>query len=305
MREITLIIGSEGFIGRKFIECYLSESANRNNLFMVDIRNIIKNNYFSCDCSKFENINNIIQKLNPDIIYNFAGSFSNNFETDYKNNVIVTKNILDSIIRNKLDSKIIINGSAAEYGFIKNDDFPINEDYPLNPISFYGLSKVFQTYLARAYYLRDNIKIFITRPFNIIGYGISEKLFIGRLINQIKKYLEQKEKISLGNLNNERDYLDIDDLISAYKLIIMKGKPGEIYNIGSGNSIKIRMILNLFLKVFNIEKSEVIENKSSISKFDIKTIKADISKLKEFDWIPKVSIEKSIKKIKNSISMEL
>jgi len=302
MEKRILVLGSEGFIGKKFIEFQKTLDFPHKNLFKVDIREIKKQNYYKCNASNYENLNYIIQKIVPDEIYNFSGSFSNVFEIDYMNNVMVSKNIFDSLIQNKqTDCKVLINGSAAEYGFIKKYSSPVKEDSSLNPISFYGLSKVYQTFLAKTYFLRDNVNVFVTRPFNIIGYGISNKLFIGRLISEIEQNITSRKKINLGNLDSERDYIDIDDLLKAYKLIMERGTPGEVYNIGSGKSIKMLNLLRIFLEVFNIDFKDVELSKDFVRRFDVPKIVGDISKLKELNWHPAISLKESVIKIKTQI----
>ena len=299
MEKRILVLGSEGFIGKKFIEFQKTLDFPHKNLFKVDIREIKKQNYYKCNASNYENLNNIIQKIVPDEIYNFSGSFSNVFEIDYMNNVMVSKNIFDSLIQNKqTDCKVLINGSAAEYGFIKKYSSPVKEDSSLNPISFYGLSKVYQTFLAKTYFLRDNVNVIITRPFNIIGYGISNKLFIGRLISEIEQNITSRKKINLGNLDSERDYIDIDDLLKAYNLIMERGTPGEVYNIGSGNSVKMLDLLRIFLEVFSIDFKDVELSKDFVRRFDVPKIVGDISKLKELNWHPAISLKESVCKIK-------
>lgn len=302
MPENVLIIGSEGFIGRSFLTHHSKFNYSNPNIYTIDICETARKNHYKCNAVNFNQINKIIQKIKPEQIYNFSGSFSNEFETDYTNNVVVTKNILDAVVLNEFfECKVLINGSAAEYGLIKTHDFIVNESYPLNPINFYGLSKVYQTYLAQLFFSKYNIKVFIARPFNIIGSGISEKLFIGKLLNEIQKNIKTKQKIVLGNLDNERDYVDIEDLIYAYEKIIEKGNPGEIYNIGSGVSIKIRDLLNLFLKIFEIREEDIEISNNLIKKFEIPKIIADISKLKKLSWKPKISLENSIYKLKKSM----
>ena len=299
MEKRILVLGSEGFIGKKFIEFQNALDFPDKNLFKVDIREIKKQNYYKCNASNYENLNSIIQKITPDEIYNFSGSFSNVFEIDYMNNVMVSKNIFDSLIQNKqLDCKVLINGSAAEYGFIKEASSPVKEDSSLNPVSFYGLSKVYQTFLAKTYFLRDKINVFVTRPFNIIGYGITNKLFIGRLISEIEQNITSRKKITLGNLDSERDYIDINDLLKAYKLIMERGTPGEVYNIGSGKSIKMLDLLRIFLEVFNIDFKDVEQSKELVRRFDVPKIVGDISKLKALKWYPAISLKESVSKIK-------
>jgi len=302
MKNIKLVIGSEGFIGKAFINYHKKFENSSIELFTVDIIDIDKKNYYKCDATNFQIIEKIIQSVQPDEIYNFSGSFSDIYEKSYLTNVIISKNIFDSVLLHNLNEcKILINGSAAEYGAINEKDNPIKENHPLNPINFYGLTKTWQTYLAKLYFLREDVQVYIARPFNIIGYGISPNLFIGRLINEIKKNLEKKNKIILGNLNSERDYLDIDDVIRAYLKIMEKGVPGDIYNIGSGKSIIIGELLKIFLNLFKIEKNMVQINKSLIKKADIPKIIADNSKLKKLNWNLTISLEESVLQIKKKM----
>ena len=300
----VLIIGSEGFFGKSYVNYYSNKTNIDKELYTVDIHEIAKQNYFNCDATNFNQIDKIIKTVSPNEIYNFSGSFSNDFEIDFLNNVVITKNIFDSIKKSELDCRILINGSAAEYGLIKSEKVLVNEDYPLNPVSFYGLTKAYQTFLAKTYHNKYNIKVYIARPFNPIGYGISEHLFIGRLISQIKDCLKMQSSIILGDLYNERDYIDIEDIIRSYEVIMTKGQAGEVYNIGSGKSIKIRDLLLRFLVIFGIEDTKIEKSNNFVKKFDIPKIVADITKVKALDWEPTIPLEESIKRIKKCVLSE-
>lgn len=300
----VLIIGSEGFFGKSYVNYHSNKTNIDKELYMVDIHEIVKQNYFKCDASNFNQINKIIKLVSPNEIYNFSGSFSNEFEIDFRNNVVITKNIFDSINKSELDCRILINGSAAEYGLIRSENGLVNEDYPLNPVSFYGLTKAYQTFLAKTYHNIYNIKVYIARPFNPIGYEISKHLFIGRLISQIKDCLKMQSNITLGDLYNERDYIDIEDIIRSYEVIMTKGQAGEVYNIGSGKSIKIQDLLLRFLVIFGIEDAKIEKSNSFVKKFDIPKIVADIAKVKALDWEPIIPLEESIKRIKNCVLTE-
>jgi len=300
----VLIIGSEGFFGKSYVNYHTHKIDNDKELYMVDIHEIAKQNYFKCDATNFNQINKIIKLVSPNEIYNFSGSFSNEFEIDFLNNVIITKNVFDSIKKCELDCQILINGSAAEYGFIKSENGLVNEETSLNPISIYGLTKVYQTFLAKTYHNKDNIKVYIARPFNPIGYGISEHLFIGRLISQIKECSKMQTNITLGDLGNERDYIDIEDIIRSYEVIMTKGQAGEVYNIGSGKSIKIQDLLQRFLVIFGIKDTRIQKSNNFVKKFDIPKIVADVSKVKALNWEPTISLEESISRIKKCVLAE-
>ncbi|MBM3713821.1 MAG: NAD-dependent epimerase/dehydratase family protein, partial [Actinobacteria bacterium] len=205
----VLIIGASGFTSK-----YLYNFINSpdKEIFFCDLVNAfdkkLLRRWYKTDFSDFKEAYRIISEINPDQIYNLAGSFSNDFETDYRNNVLLTKNIFDSILKLNINTRVLIIGSAAEYGVINIKDNPIKEDYKLNPASIYGLTKVFQTNLMTYYFNSKKINVVMVRTFNLIGKEIHKKLFIGSLFKQISEYKEKKiNKIIVGNLDNKRDYI--------------------------------------------------------------------------------------------------
>ena len=105
----------------------------------------------------------MIEEINPDEIYHLAGSFSNDFNVDLESNLIITRNILESVYRLTKKTRILLIGSCAEYGRIKEDDSPISELHPINPTSIYGLTKIFQTYLMKLYVELHGLDIVMAR----------------------------------------------------------------------------------------------------------------------------------------------
>jgi len=280
----VLIIGASGFTSK-----YLYDFINSpdKEIFFCDLVNAfdkkLLKKWYKTDFSDFKEAYRIISEINPDQIYNLAGSFSNDFETDYRNNVLLTKNIFDSILKLNINTRVLIIGSAAEYGAINIKDNPIKEDYKLNPVSIYGLTKVFQTNLMTYYFNSKKINVVMVRTFNLIGKEIHKKLFIGSLFKQISEYKEKKiNKIIVGNLDNKRDYIKIEDAVKKYEIVMENGKPGEIYNVGSGKSICIKELLLSVLGENNLSMNDV-EVRNFDSRYDVKDIYADISKIKNLE----------------------
>ena len=105
---------------------------------------------------------------------------------------------------------------------------------------------------------------------------------------------QQEKIIKVGNLTPKRDFTDVRDVVRAYKLLMEKGKAGEVYNIGSGKSYEISEILNILLS-FSSEKIEVVEEESLVRKVDVKELRCDFSKLNnDTGWEPEIPIEKSL-----------
>jgi len=117
----------------------------------------------------------------------------------------------------------------------------------------------------------------------LLGKEIHKKLFIGSLFKQISEYKEKKiNKIIVGNLDNKRDYIKIEDAVKKYEIVMENGKPGEIYNVGSGKSICIKELLLSVLGENNLSMNDV-EVRNFDSRYDVKDIYADISKIKNLE----------------------
>jgi GDP-4-dehydro-6-deoxy-D-mannose reductase len=252
--------------------------------------------YLPCDLGDPVAVNRALGEIAPDQIYHLAGSFTNIYGKDYSGNVMAAKNLLDAVIQNQLgDTDVLVIGSAAEYGLSSGDDSSIQEEARLAPTSIYGLTKVFQTHLAQAYVRLKELKIMIARPFNIIGKGISNRLFIGRLYEQIQDYLAGKtECICLGGLNGRRDYIDIRDVVAAYAVIMNGGEPGTVYNVGSGELITIEQLLHLFLKQFNVPR-DCVRSEAERANGSSASFKADIGRLRALGWEPTIDLATSVR----------
>ncbi|MDD5449053.1 MAG: GDP-mannose 4,6-dehydratase [Candidatus Omnitrophica bacterium] len=276
----VLITGAGGFSAKYLIQLLLKRKGLR--LSYVELRSNDKKDWYKCDLGDFYSAHKIIQKIKPDQIYNLAGTFSGNYETDYKTNVTAVKNIFDSVLMAKIQCRILLIGSAAEYGNVPVYANPVSEDYPLNPASIYGLTKVYQTYLMKYYFSMFNMDIVMARAFNLFGKGISNKLFIGRLYEQIEEYKNGRVlKIIVGNLKSKRDYLDIKEAVKYYEVIMNYGIPGEIYNVGSGKSVNGSRLMQTILKENHISADAVVSrhNADKKAKEDVSDIYANVKKM--------------------------
>jgi GDP-4-dehydro-6-deoxy-D-mannose reductase len=106
----------------------------------------------------------------------------------------------------------------------------------------YGLSKVYQTHLVRYYHQVHQVKTIIARTFNLTGKGISASLSVGNFQIQIDA-AQDGDSLMVGNLDSERDFLEVGTAVELYMFLLRHGKAGEIYNICSGKPIRIGDLL--------------------------------------------------------------
>jgi len=291
-----LVFGASGFSGSKFVE-YVIENTDDE---VIPITKDSNSNGSSFDISYYQDVENVLVKFQPDYIINFAGSYTNNFDVDYKVNFLGSKNILDAITHNSLGNiKILLVGSSGEYA--TNKTTPISEESPLCPSSFYTLTKVFQTDLLKLYTSLHNISVCLVRPSNLIGPNMSTNLFIGNFFKQLsdKAYTE---KIIVKNESSFRDFIDIRDAVRGYFDLLKNGVSGEIYNLGSGNATQIKEIIDFSIKIMGIPRNiiEVIDTDND-SKVDYQLL--NTSKIRSLvGFRAKFKVQDSIKFIINSMN---
>lgn len=281
MKKI-LIIGASSATGKSYINKYGNGEGELFYCDLCDAHDIrIQNKWYKVDLTRQLEVFSLMRDIVPDQIYNFAGTCTNDFATDLQSNVLLPQYILESVFKLQYAARVLLIGSAAEYGRINENDNPISEECLLNPQSVYGLSKVFQTNLMKYYFQSKKSDVVMARTFNLLDKNLSEHLFIGRLYKQISDYKEGKcSEIILRNIDNKRDYIDIGKAVEAYSIIMNRGIAGEIYNVGSGASIKIRDLLNNILRENGLSM-DIVKITEIDGRFDVKDIRANINKLKK------------------------
>ena len=194
-------------------------------------------------------------------------------------NVDVSDHILDwaSGLGKKTIRRILLIGSAAEYGMPSQN--PVSETSELKPNTFYGLSKVIQTEVAMFYSNYKSVPVIVARTFNLFGLGLPRHLAVGNWEHSIKK-AKNGDLISVGNLKAQRDYINIEDAVNDYLIILFFGDIGQIYNVCSGKPVEMKLILERLLEISKKSLSPV-EDKSRMKKCDTPLIFGDRTKLEK------------------------
>lgn len=232
------------------------------------------------DLRQHDQIVRTIECTKPELIIHLAATFSSDFDEAYAINVNATRHMLKAVEDLGLCTRVVLIGSAAEYGIVSAEENPIGEDRVLRPVSIYGMTKAWQTELAYAYTNRG-VNVVVARVFNLIGPGLSERLFIGRLHKQIDElHRGEREKIEVGSLSAVRDYISTDDAVTQLLAIADYGEAGEVYHVASGQPVTMRELLVRELSAHGLHESIVVEGAGLSNRrgYDVPSIYADISK---------------------------
>jgi len=202
----------------------------------------------------------LVGRLRPAAIYHLAAqssaavSFRDPGDT-FLSNVNGTLNLLEAVRALPADDRpTFLNvGSCEEYGPQDGPAAPLSEDAPLHPLSPYAVSKVAQTMLCRQYALTWEMPVVMTRSFSHTGPGHDTRFAFPNFARQIAaaETGAGPTEIVTGDLSVVRDFLDVRDVVAAYRLLLKEGRPGEIYHVSSGNPLTIGEGLEILVKGAN------------------------------------------------------
>jgi len=302
----VLVTGISGFCGSHLAEYALSKGAEVHGTvrWRSQIENIkeIENSLIlhECDITDAFAFRDIIKKVKPDYIFHLAAqsfvkaSWTEPSHTLYTN-IIGELNLFEAVrsIPN-YKPRIQIAGSSEEYGHAK--EMPIKEDTELLPLSPYGVSKVAQDLLAFQYFKSYGMHIVRTRGFNHTGPRRGEVFVCSTFAKQIADIEKDRKSliIKVGNLDAERDFTDVRDMVKGYWLALEKGEPGEVYNICSSKAYPIKNILKKLLSYSKIN-IQLIKDPSRLRPSDLPVLLGDNTKFYEkTGWKPQIPIEQTL-----------
>ncbi|MEM3397220.1 MAG: SDR family NAD(P)-dependent oxidoreductase [Thermoplasmata archaeon] len=304
------VTGAEGFIGKYLIKV-LADDGNtviatwyeEENAETIPKHENIK--VLKCDVRNRKTVEKLVGKYAPEYIYHLAAqSFPTKSWEDpwytMETNVIGTVNIFEAVKALKHDAKVFVACSSAEYGYVEPEEIPVKENHLLQPLHPYGVSKVAQDLLAYQYYKNFGIRCTRGRIFNTTGPGKTNDApndFATQIV-EIEKG-KRENKIFVGNLQTERDFTDVRDMVKAIVISTVKGKDGECYNLCSSRPIKIQNVLDTLIGL-STSKIEVVVDEKKLRPSDEKIILGDNAKLTaDTGWKPEIPMYKTLADILN------
>jgi GDP-4-dehydro-6-deoxy-D-mannose reductase len=208
-------------------------------------------------------------------------------------------NILEGVVRVNPDCRVLVVGSSEEYGLIAPENLPVDEDTPLRPMNAYGLSKVAQDLLGLQYAHTHGLHVVRVRPFNHIGPRQRVGFVASDFASQIAaaELGQQRPTMSVGNLSARRDFSDVRDVIRAYVLLVTHGEPGQVYNVGSGQSHAIQEVLDTLLAMSHTT-IEMQQDPERMRPSDVPEVVCNANRLREqTGWQAEIPFEQSLQDV--------
>ena len=298
-----MITGGLGFVGSHLVDSLLKDrhkivvlsrnlSKDRKSNFETNKVKILK-----LDIRNFKKFSDSIKTHKPDVIFHLAGetSHSNSFldpMNDVDSNIKSTICALEAIRTNKVRCRFILGSTFVTVG--KPKRLPVNEDSACDPTTIYGNSKLASENLCKIYnnvYGLDTLVFRITNSFGPREQVIPSKNAVNYLIYQAFR----GKNITLFDKGRFfRDLIYVSDVVAALKVIMKKGKPGNLYWISSGKRTWFYKFGELLAKQTGTKV--VFEKTPKYTKrVDVGNFVVSNAKLRKLGWKPQVPLDAGIK----------
>lgn len=300
----VLITGMEGFAGSHLAEYACAQGAEVHGTAFPDAsrRNLLGTaaaGVHALDVTKADPLVRLLRRLRPDRVFHLAGQSSPTVsrrdpEATLRSNVLGTLNLLEAARVLPRPPRVLVVGSADEYGGATSAR-PIPETTPLRPETPYAVSKVCQDLLGLAYHRRHGLHVVRVRPFNHIGPRQAPGFVATDFASQLAA-IERgraRPRLEVGNLDVIRDFSDVRDIVRGYWRLLQAGRPGEVYNLGSGRGTRVRDLLDGLLALSPVRVTVRVRSERVRPERRYKV--ASIAKAwRDCGWAPKVPLARTL-----------
>lgn len=279
MAASVLITGARGGLGR----AWMAALQARGHVVYASTRDGSGGSH-TCDLHSAGAFTALLEQLRPQVVLHLAADFGGDLSQAMAVNFQSSLELLAWAKTRAPETRIVLVGTAAEYGVVKPDAGAIAETQALAPVSAYGMSKACQTQLVHLY-ASQGVNVVCARLFNLRpdpgAPPLSARMFVGRVSQQIAEIQAgSREYIEVGPLSAQRDFIGITQAIQQLNAILELGAVGEIYHVASGVPISMRELLaqELAAAGLSFDRVRSAPELSNRTGLDVPIIYADISK---------------------------
>lgn len=289
------VTGARGFLAYHLIKDLLKDGNDVlgiDNLFNPCAGLIPKNIWKWGDVRYYPTVSSYV--ANADIVVHLAAQIHVDQSINdpvFTNDVNIggTLNILEAC--RKFNKRLVLASTSEVYGTALYDT--IDESHPLNPQSPYAASKVAADRLAWSYWKTYGLPVTIVRNFNFFGEHQSFTSYGGVIARFTYEALNGRSPKIFGDGLQERDYMNSEDAVKAYKTCFDDKLIGKVVNFGTGKTVKIKDLANMVVKQIN---PSLIPEHVAPRPGEVQRLCCDSSLAQSYGWKPTTDFEKDLNK---------
>ena len=287
----AVVTGGLGFVGRHLV-AHLREAGD-------EVTTLDHKGDLAVDITDGPAVAAAVTKVAPEAVYHLAGwadvgaSWADPV-TVLRVNAEGTLHVLRACTAAGVD-RVLAVASADVYGVVTEDELPLTEAAPLRPTSPYAASKLAADALALQAFLGHGLGVVRVRPFNHLGPGQSEQFVAPAIAARIARAeRDDTDTIAVGNLSARRDLTDVRDVVRAYRLLVERGAPGEVYNVCSGADVSIQSLADLLVGLAR-RPVRLVTDPDLLRPVDLPVLRGDATRLHAATgWKPEIPIEQTV-----------
>jgi GDP-4-dehydro-6-deoxy-D-mannose reductase len=300
----VLVTGANGFVGRHL--CTALEARGHTVVAVGHSRQ--GGDVLPLDLQDALNVRGIVDIASPDAVAHLAAqsfvpaSFADPWYT-HDVNAGGTLRLLEALrawcAENGSNPRVLVAGSADVYGAQPPDAYPLVETAPLHPANPYAASKVAAEAYGLAAAAAYRMDVVVTRAFNHIGPGQDGRFVVASFALQLARIAAGAEPLlRVGNLETQRDFLDVRDVAGAYVALLEGGgSAGEVYNVAGGRAVAIKEILRQLVTIARVGV-EIRDDPERQRPSDIPRMVGDARKLRAATgWEPAIPLPAALRAV--------
>ncbi|MGC8481459.1 MAG: GDP-mannose 4,6-dehydratase, partial [Acidimicrobiales bacterium] len=290
-RMRAVITGSNGFVGR-----YLGEYLRAMGDHVIGLGDEV-------DITKPRMLKEAFSNhAGIDVVYHLAarshvGESWERPDLTYEVNVLGTANLCAALASLRTRPKLVFISSSEVYGIPRDGELPYQESAAIRPVTPYAASKAAAEAIVLQAWFGRELPVVISRSFNHTGPGQSPSFVVSGFAKRAAEAMLRSggsEPIPVGNLDAERDFTDVRDVVRAYRLLAARGLPGQAYNVCSGIRTRIASIADI-LSVHVNGKIRFVTDPSLVRSVEIPTLFGSFDKLREATgWEPEIPFAETV-----------
>ncbi len=290
-RMRALVTGGRGFVGR-WLSAHLEKEGDDVVVTGEEV-----------DVTDATAVRASLEEIRPDAVYHLAGWASvgsswHDPAAAFTVNANGTLHVLDAARRLEAPPSVLVVSSAEVYGPVQPAQLPLTEETPVSPVSPYAASKVAAEVAARQAFLGYGLPVFVVRPFNHIGPGQAP----GFVVSDLAKRIIEAERsgatvLQMGNPSPRRDLTDVRDVVRAYRALVVRGEPGETYNVCSGEDVLIGDLARRMIELSGVDL-ELRTGSVELRPVDVPVLRGDATRLRAATgWVPEIPLDETLRDV--------